>query len=112
MSSFEDKKKHISKFRSRPLKEREYTDSSIDNSIYALDDKDDCCFKFLYFSQKYDPMKACIKDFAPCMFYHIGFTLKKIQLFAFTVNILSYTPDWAVSNISMQHKAKRIKLQQ
>lgn len=36
---FWDKKIHIAKFRSRPLKEREYTDLSVDNSIYALDDR-------------------------------------------------------------------------
>lgn len=31
------------------------------------------------------------------------------QLFTVTVNILSYTPDWAASNISMQHMARRRK---
>lgn len=83
LSSFEDKKIYISKFRSRPLKEREYTDSSIDNSMYVLDNKDDCCFKFLYLSQKYDPTKAHVQNAAPCMLYHIGFTLKKNPVFYF-----------------------------
>lgn len=86
-------------------RDREYTDSSIDNSVYALDDKDDRCSKFSCVSK----IRSIGSPYPRlCTLYVPPHRLctEKNQLFTFTVDILPDAPDWAASNISTQHRAK------